>query len=431
MFILLALLACSGDTSTGTDTGTLPACGNGITEPDEQCDDGDANSDDAADACRTSCRLPACGDGVADGGEDCDDGNGWGGDGCLPTCAAEDGPLESEPNDTWDGGQALSDTVSAALPSGDVDCFTLEAAACDAITAETTGDCTGAVVLSLHDPDGAAVAASSHTEDGCAVIDPYEEPGARYAAAGTWAVCAEALVGAEVPVYQLSASAGPAGDGELPDSTFQDLDGDGLHDTCDADRDGDGVDNDDDECPDLVTPDETTATTADGGFIRLWLAIGPFTGETSPDGCLPSEVDLLGDDAATAPALGDVVDGVCWEPFARADDRLDFSSFAYVGAPREVYIATYVYSDTTLPATLALGPDDGARAWINGEVVLEVTGCQGTNVDQFTAPVTLEPGWNRLMVKVYDQGGGWGSYVRFLDAQGAPITGLELSLSPD
>lgn len=50
-------------------------CGDGLVHaPVEECDDGDANSDTARDACRTSCRRANCGDGVLDSGEVCDDG---------------------------------------------------------------------------------------------------------------------------------------------------------------------------------------------------------------------------------------------------------------------------------------------------------------------------------------------------------------------
>jgi MYXO-CTERM domain-containing protein len=56
------------------DIGWEPLCGNGRVDQGEECDNGSANSDTQADACRTSCVKAACGDQVVDTGEQCDDG---------------------------------------------------------------------------------------------------------------------------------------------------------------------------------------------------------------------------------------------------------------------------------------------------------------------------------------------------------------------
>lgn len=67
----------------------VPVCGDGVQEGDEECDDGEGNSDTEPDACRTDCTLPICGDGVADigQGEQCDDGqDGDQDDGCTDSC---------------------------------------------------------------------------------------------------------------------------------------------------------------------------------------------------------------------------------------------------------------------------------------------------------------------------------------------------------
>ena len=66
----------AGNSATCNANCTAPVCGDGIlnTAAGEACDDGDDNSDTAADACRTDCSLPTCGDGVVDSGEACDDG---------------------------------------------------------------------------------------------------------------------------------------------------------------------------------------------------------------------------------------------------------------------------------------------------------------------------------------------------------------------
>jgi cysteine-rich repeat protein len=76
--------------STGGDDDGGGLCGNGVLDPDEDCDDGPANSDTEPDACRTDCREAQCNDGVLDPmhGEECDDGgnNGSAPNACRVTC---------------------------------------------------------------------------------------------------------------------------------------------------------------------------------------------------------------------------------------------------------------------------------------------------------------------------------------------------------
>ncbi|TFH20377.1 MAG: DUF4215 domain-containing protein, partial [Myxococcales bacterium] len=75
------------DSSGGLDEIEIDlACGDGVVDDGEECDDAGANNDTVPDACRTDCTLPTCGDGVTDTGEQCDDGNTTPGDGCEPDC---------------------------------------------------------------------------------------------------------------------------------------------------------------------------------------------------------------------------------------------------------------------------------------------------------------------------------------------------------
>lgn len=70
----------------------VPAtCGDNVVDTGELCDSGTANSDTLANACRTNCQAAACGDGVTDNGEQCDDGNTTSGDGCSVSCVTEGG----------------------------------------------------------------------------------------------------------------------------------------------------------------------------------------------------------------------------------------------------------------------------------------------------------------------------------------------------
>jgi len=82
--------------------GTPAACGNGVPEPPESCDDGNvAPGDGCSGACGIepgfSCSaIPSactagCGDGAVTGSETCDDGGTSAGDGCDATCQVEAG----------------------------------------------------------------------------------------------------------------------------------------------------------------------------------------------------------------------------------------------------------------------------------------------------------------------------------------------------
>ena len=62
--------AFNADDGRCTPQCALPACGDGLVGPGEECDDGELNADDAA--CTLTCRLAACGDGLVGPGEGCD-----------------------------------------------------------------------------------------------------------------------------------------------------------------------------------------------------------------------------------------------------------------------------------------------------------------------------------------------------------------------
>jgi hypothetical protein len=201
----------------------------------------------------------------------------------------------------------------------------------------------------------------------------------------------------------------------------------------DGDSDDDGVQDDVDNCPSMSNGPKTPARTPDAdGWLQDWLTFGPVTGTTSPDVCLPSLDELSGGDAQLAPEIGTLeADGRAWVAALGSPAIFDFlPDFGFVDPAREVYTHVYVYSASARDVTLSVGADDGVRAWVEGATVLDVATCQGVYIDQFQASVSLIAGWNRLTLKVRDQGGGWGMAVRFLD-NGVPVSDLELSLSAD
>ncbi|MFQ5513753.1 MAG: DUF4215 domain-containing protein, partial [Myxococcota bacterium] len=88
----------------------LTACGNGLLEQGEECDDGNTV---AEDGCSDVCVAEFCGDGIVQSGlgETCDDGNTIAEDGCSDVCAVEfcgDGILQPGLGEECDDGETVS-----------------------------------------------------------------------------------------------------------------------------------------------------------------------------------------------------------------------------------------------------------------------------------------------------------------------------------
>ena len=115
---LAALAGCPiepgdlGDLTTGGEQNDAPACGDGLVQPGEQCDDGNHTDGDGCSAKCTLEKLLVCGDGVVEPGEQCDDGNLLDGDGCSGNCTLEgllvcgDGIVQ--PGEQCDDGNAVN-----------------------------------------------------------------------------------------------------------------------------------------------------------------------------------------------------------------------------------------------------------------------------------------------------------------------------------
>lgn len=373
-----------------------------------------------------------CGDGAVDAGESCDDANNLGGDGCTSTCAVETGAPETEPNDEPETATDLmgGTLLNGGLPAGDVDCWSYGVPVCGAVAVTQQAPCTSSLALTVYDAHGGVVAVGDVDDSGCIGLDPADQPGARWMEGGDYAICVSAIAGAEVPDYAIAlASPDSASSGTASGS---DLDADGVPDSCDADDDDDGVDDGSDNCPNVSNgPDTAAFALSAEGFVTDWLTAGPFTGDATTGGCRPSEVARVGEDGAFAPALLSPAGEAFWIANF-SGNALDLTSdYAYVAAPREAYAFVYLYAATSQTATLSVGADDGAFVWWNGARVIDEATCQGVNTDQFQAAVTVQAGVNTLLLKVYDQGGGWGLIARLFDSGGAPITSLVPQLGAD
>jgi len=97
--------------------------------------------------------------------------------------------------------------------------------------------------------------------------------------------------------------------------------------------------------------------------------------------------------------------------------------------PNEQAIAyglVYVFSPEARQALILVGSDDGVRIWLNDNLIHNNPAYRGAYPDQDKVQAELKRGWNKLLIKVQQGGGGWGYYLRFVDPEGKLSWSTEL-----
>jgi tetratricopeptide (TPR) repeat protein/transglutaminase-like putative cysteine protease len=91
------------------------------------------------------------------------------------------------------------------------------------------------------------------------------------------------------------------------------------------------------------------------------------------------------------------------------------------------YLATWVKSDRERTAQLRLSSSSPTRAFFNDALVLSEEQVAAADFDNLVAPVALQPGWNKILVKSAHRKGMWAVRARLTCEDGAPCAGLTFS----
>ena len=184
-------------------------------------------------------------------------------------------------------------------------------------------------------------------------------------------------------------------------------------------------------------------------YINTWLVLGTFDNDAHNAGL---ERDFIGESAA-APHDGDAASGNTWQYFddrlfsRNLDDYADLYSYFKVKlnqavAAQVAYAHAYCFSPRLQSVQLRVGADTSFKAWLNGVAVvasansgpdrlLTDPGLAHLNSgrDYIVVPVTLQSGWNRLLLKVANrEAGRFGFYARLTTPEGEAVPDLVYSI---
>ena len=137
-------------------------------------------------------------------------------------------------------------------------------------------------------------------------------------------------------------------------------------------------------------------------------------------------------DGTAGPSYGNSYGAYKWISATSTNDVVNLLSAPFYNVSAKdngtTYAGVYVYNSGAAKSVyMGIGSDDDVKVYLNGTMVgsfINTTG-RGCYADtDFYGPMTLSAGWNRLLVKVENGGGGYGLYARFSNADRTAVSGL-------
>ncbi|GAB4154375.1 MAG: hypothetical protein Fur0037_23040 [Planctomycetota bacterium] len=107
-----------------------------------------------------------------------------------------------------------------------------------------------------------------------------------------------------------------------------------------------------------------------------------------------------------------------WKLVKAAGDSLDLNREVSSQSPMLAYLLVFVRAPAARRATFLLGSDDGVRVWVDGTLVHSHEIHRHLQADEDRCDADLRPGWNRVLLKVKNDYGGYGVCLRICDIDG-------------
>lgn len=187
-----------------------------------------------------------------------------------------------------------------------------------------------------------------------------------------------------------------------------------------------------------LTVNYTTPTPS----IRNWAYLGWFDQGVTADRQLRLDTDQVAGtyagvpvtETTMAPRVGASSYGNSygirqWAQGSYTNDLVNLNSSAFYNAVHEnavTYCFVYVHNSkgsAIANAYLGIGSDDGCKVWWNGSLAGSFVDGRAVSADaNFWGPITINAGWNKLLVKVENGTTGHGVYARFANANRTALT---------
>ncbi|MCA9412590.1 MAG: DUF4838 domain-containing protein, partial [Candidatus Omnitrophica bacterium] len=165
-----------------------------------------------------------------------------------------------------------------------------------------------------------------------------------------------------------------------------------------------------------------------GEFLKTWLLCGPFSvgkeNETAPtyahlEGFETDFLRSIGGESHPNIQEGTEIKTdageATWTRYESSDDTIDLDQEITKRDSVVAYAYCEIETSEETACILALGTNDGGKAWLNGEVVWDRPQGRGLKIDDDQIPVKLRKGKNSLLLKVEERGNQWGFCARFLE----------------